>query len=568
MALDEPGGSSKVVPAEREQDAAAGTAPSELLLRGRAASAERRWRDAYGALSTADADGSLTGPDLDLLADAAFMLGHDDEALAVLERAHHAYLDAGERLLAVRDAFWIGMPLLLRGEIARGTGWLSRGQRLLEHEQEECVERGYLLLPLVFQHEASGDPEAAALTAARAVELAERFGDADLLALALHAQGSVLLRHARVREGLAILDEVMVAATADELSPRVTGIVYCGVIAGCHEVFELRRAQEWTAALSRWCEQQQDLMAFTGRCLVHRAEILEVHGAWPDALEEARLAGERLADSTNRAAAAEAFYRQGELRRLRGELDGAEEAYREARRLGFEPQPGLALLRLAQGNGGAAVAAIRRALAETTQPLKRAVLLPAEVEIALATGNPPAAREACDELEQISALYESELLQAIVAHARGSVELAEGDPAQALTALRDAWRRWQELGAPYLGARTRVALALACRALGDEDAATSELEAARATFAELGAPVDLARGGSLAGPADGPPHGLSRRELEVLRLVAGGASNRAIASELVISEHTVARHLQNIFRKLGVSSRTAAGAFAFEHDLV
>jgi len=275
MALDEPGGSSKVVSAQREHDAAAGRAPSELLLRGRAASAERRWRDAYSALSTADADGSLAGPDLDLLADAAFMLGHDDEARAVLERAHHAYLDAGERRLAVRDAFWIGMPLLLHGEIARGTGWLSRGQRLLEHEQEECVERGYLLLPLVFQHEASGDPEAAALTAARAAELAERFGDADLLALALYAQGGVLLRHARVREGLAILDEVMVAATADELSPRVTGIVYCGVIAGCHEVFELRRAQEWTAALSRWCEQQQDLMAFTGRCLVHRAEILE-----------------------------------------------------------------------------------------------------------------------------------------------------------------------------------------------------------------------------------------------------------------------------------------------------
>ena len=368
-----------------------------------------------------------------------------------------------------------------------------------------------------------------------------------------------------MKEGLALLDEAMVGAAGGQLSPIATGIVYCGVILACQEVYEVRRAREWTHALGRWWEQQQDMIAFTGRCLVHRAEILQLDGSWPDALEAARLAGQRFVETKNPAAGL-AHYRQGELLRLQGEFAGAEEAYREASRFGWEPHPGLAQLRLAQGRSDAAVAAIRRANAETTAPLKRAGLLPAYVEIVLSVGEIEEARDACRELEQIATSYESAMLGAMVAHARGAVELALGDAGAALVTLRRAAEVWQALEAPYESARTRVLIAQACRDLGDEDTATMELEAARGIFEQLRATPDLARLGQPR--PSGETHGLSQRELEVLRLVAAGKSNREIASALVISEHTVARHLQNIFAKLGLSSRTAATAFAFENDLV
>ena len=505
--------------------------------------------------------------DLELLATSAYMLGRDDDNLSGLERAHHVYLGAGEALCAVRCAFWVGMHLAARGEMGRATGWLGRAQRLVEREERDCVEHGYLLLPAVLQHEATGDWEAASAIAGDAAEIGERFGDADLFALAVQEQGRALVKQGRVGEGLGLLDEAMVAVTAGELSPIVTGLVYCSVIEGCQEVYELRRAQEWTAALTGWCEQQPDMVAFTGRCLVHRAEIMQLHGAWQEALEEARRAGQR--QEKDQLAAAQALYRQGELHRLQGEFAAAEEAYRDASRCGWEPHPGLAQLRLAQGDGDAAAAAIRRAVGETTERLKRAGLLAAHVEIMLAVGDAEEARSACRELEEIAASYESGMLAAMVAYARGAVDLAEGDARAALVALRHAWQVWQELEAPYEVARARVLVGLACRALGDNDTAALELEAARGVFEELGAAPDLTRLDSLTRrAASGDTHGLTPRELEVLRLVAAGKSNREISSALFISEHTVARHLQNIFAKLGLSSRTAASAFAFKHDLV
>jgi DNA-binding CsgD family transcriptional regulator len=525
------------------------------------------WREAYELLSGADQEAPLAADDLVLLAISASMLGRDDEWLQILERAFHGYSAAAENLSAARCAFWIGINFALRGEMGPATGWLGRAQRLIEREGRDCVEQGYMLMPVAFQHEAEGDYEGASATAAAAAEIAERFGDADLFALAVHTQGAVLVKDGRVREGLSLLDEAMVAVTAGELSPVVTGIVYCGVILACEEVYELRRAQEWTAALTRWCDQQPDLMAFTGRCLVHRAQLMQLHGAWPDALEEARRAGRRFAVSMNQAAAAKALYLEGEVHRLRGELADAEEAYRQASRLGPEPQPGWALLRLAQGNEAAA-AAIRRVLGETSDRLRRASLLAANVEIMLAIGDVAEARGASRELEEIAADYESEMLSAMSGHARGAVELAEGDPNSALVNLRRASHAWQDLDAPYEAARARVLVGQACRALGDEDAFALELDAARSTFERLGAAPDVARVESLTGAGKSADHGLSPRELEVLRLVAAGRSNKEIAAALVISEHTVARHVQNIFTKLGVPSRTAAGAFAFEHDLV
>ena len=539
------------------------------LERGRESYARQAWMDAYESLSEADRSYELGAEDLERLATAAYMIGRESDFLASLERAHRAHLDAGATPAAVRCAFWVGVNLVRQGEMGRAGGWLARAQRLLEREDGDRVERGYLLLPLVFQQEAAGDLEAAATTAGEAAAIAEQFGDPDLFALAAHERGHILIQNGRMTEGLGLLDEAMVAVTARELSPIVSGIVYCGVILACQDAYEVRRAQEWTAALSAWCERQPDLVAFTGRCLVHRAEILQLQGTWAAALEEARRACERCLEGGNASAAGEACYRQGEIQRVLGHFDAAEDAYREASRLGREPQPGLALLRLAQQNTGAAEAAIRRMASETSEAGKRAGLLPALVEIMLAVGDVDAARDACAELHAIAEGYEDGVLGAAAAQARGTVEMASGSTEAALGALRHAARVWQQLGAPYEAARARVLVGKACRALGDEDAASLEFEAASAAFSELGAAGDLARlelTGS--GAASTSAHGLTDRELQVLRHLAAGVTNKEIAAELVLSVRTVDRHVSNIFVKLGVSSRAAATAYAHEHGFV
>jgi DNA-binding NarL/FixJ family response regulator len=537
--------------------------PGDALERGRESYAKLAWSTAFESLASADEREPLAAPDLELLAVSAYMLGREDEWLRLMERACQHRADDGEPRRAAYLAFWIGMNLFLRGQMGPGSGWLGRAQRLLEGEGE-CVERGYLLMPVAFQHEAEGDFDGAAATAAAAAEIASQFRDPDLFSLATFAQGDVLVRHGRAREGLVLLDEAMVGATTGELSPITTGIVYCGVIMACEEVYDVRRAREWTTALKRWWEQQPDLLAFTGRCLVHRAQLLRLQGAWPDVLEETGRANRRFEKSMNRDAAARASYLQGEVHRLRGDLAAAEAAYRRASELGLEPQPGWSLLRLAQGKADAAAASIRRAVGETNDRLQLASLLPAHVAVMLAVDDLDEARRAGAELEEIAQECESALLRAAAAHARGAVELAAGDAAGALSSLRQAAQSWQELEAPYEAAQTRVLVARACRELGDEESASLELDSAASAFEALGAVPDLA---ALRGTSANT-HGLTARELEVLRLIAGGKSNREIAETLVISEHTVARHVQNIFAKLRVTSRTAAGAFAFENDLV
>ena len=535
---------------------------SDLELAG-AAYAERSWLAACDAFIRADEGQSLGPEDLERLTMSLLMLARDDEAVEMLERAHHLYAEHGETLRAARSATWIGINLASRGLIGPATGWLGRAHRLVETWPEQTAEHGLLLIPVIFQHEASGDFEQAAAVAHEAAAIGERFGDRDLFAMALHAEGHLLVSAGRVREGLALLDESMVVVTTHDLSPFVVGMVYCGVILACSDAFEVARARQWTQALSEWRDEQPELVAFTGRCHVHRAEIMQLGGSWAEALEEARLAGSRFVETGNPAAGV-AYYRQAELLRLQGEFAAAEDAYREASRFGWEPQPGLAQLRLAQGKRDAALAAIRRASAEITEPLKRASLLSARVGIALALAETDEARAACVELGELAKGYESAMLDAIVAHAQGAVALAEGDAAAALTSLRHAQGIWLELDAPYEVARTRELIAQGCSALGDEEAAALEVAAARELFERLGARPDLER----LSPPTGSKYGLSGRELEVLRLVASGKTNREVASTLVISEHTVARHLQNIYAKLGLSSRAAATAFAFEHELV
>jgi DNA-binding CsgD family transcriptional regulator len=541
---------------------------SRPLARGRAFYEARAWRDAYEALSQADEAVALEAADVELLATCAYMLGDEDEWMRRLERAHHLHVEAGELQRAVRCAFFIGANLALRGEIGGATGWLGRGQRLLDRDGRDCVERGYLLVIEELQHWASGDYAAAAETAAAVAEIGQRFEDADLFALSVMDQGHLLIKDGQVKQGLGLLDEAMVAVTSGELSPIPTGWVYCGVIGACQEVYEARRAAEWTAALTRWCDQQPDMVAFTGRCLVHRAEVMQLQGAWGAALEEARRAGTRFVETMNPVAGL-AFYREGELLRLRGEFGAAEEAYREATRCGWEPQPGLSQLRLARGRRDSAAAAIRRATGEASDPLKRAGLLAACVEIMLAVGDREEARNASRQLDEIVADHESEMLAAMAEYARGAVDLAEGDPRAALTPLRRALQRWHDLAAPYEAARARVLIGQACRELGDDDSADLELEAARNAFARLGARPDVAQLDTLAAKArSADPHGLTPRELQVLRLVAAGETNKGIAAKLVVSERTVDRHVSNIFTKLDVSSRAAATAYAYEHDLV
>jgi DNA-binding CsgD family transcriptional regulator len=536
-----------------------------VLECGRGSYAKGAWLDAYEWLSRADEDDLLEPEDLELLARSAYMLGRDDEYVRGLERAHHGHLDAGEVPGAARCTWWIGHNLLFRGETARANGWFGRGDRLLEREGRDCVERGYLLIPVLLQ---ADDPRIAYATATEAAAIGERYSDPDLVAIARMGQGHILVRQGRTEEGFRLVDETMVAVTTGELSPIVAGIVYCNTIKFCQDAHEVRRAREWTNALTEWCDRQPDMVAHTGVCLVHRAEVLQLQGAWRAALEEVQQAGERLRHGVlNQRSRGSALYRQGEIQRLQGEFAAAEEAYRAASRLGFEPQPGLALLRLAQGNGAAA-AAIARVADETEEPLERAGLLPACVEIMLAVGDLEEARRASAELDAISVTHPSDPLRALAAQAGGAVALAEGDARASLGSLRRALSTWQDLEAPYEAARTRVLLGMACRRLGDDDAAALELDAARTVFEELGAGPDLTRLDSLVTSA--PPqsaHGLSPRELEVLRHVAGGMTNKEIAIELVLSERTVERHVSNIFVKLGVSTRAAATAFAYEHRL-
>jgi DNA-binding CsgD family transcriptional regulator len=538
------------------------------LATARDAYARKEWAAARDAFVRADAISPLAPDDLWKRAVASYLLGEEDDFVEVLERAHRQALEADDTQQAFRSAFWIGMHFGQRGDQARASGWIGRAGRTLDGGDGGRVEHGYLLLPRALQRFGAGDPAGGHDLGREAGSIARRFDDRDLMALGLLVQGQGRIGQGRLEEGLRLLDEAMVAVETDALTPTVTGLIYCAVIGACRSVYALGRAQEWTTALRDWCERQPDMVAYTGECRVYRSELMQLHGAWGEALEEARRAA-RLGGDDEGPVAGLAHYQQGEVHRLRGELEAAEESYLAASRCGREPQPGRALLRASQGDPEAAAATLRRALAEADAPLRRLRLLPAQVEILLATGEVDAAGEACRELERIVAAYPSPVLAATVAAARGAVALAAGDPEPALPELRRAWRSWHALDAPYEAARARQRIGLACRELGDEDGARLELEAARTEFQRLGARPDLEQVERLLRrPGRRASHGLTPRELEVIELVATGKTNRAIAEDLFISEKTVARHLSNIFTKLGISSRAAATAFAYENDLI
>ncbi|MFW6034159.1 MAG: LuxR C-terminal-related transcriptional regulator [bacterium] len=541
----------------------------DVLDQGRDAYARQAWADAYTHLSAADRATPLGPDDLERLATAAYLTGDEAGAVAVLTRAYHLLIDREEIERAARCGFWLSHHLLLAGDETPSRGWLSRTQRLLDDRQLDCLERGYLLVIVALYAIGAKDAAGSYTTSCQLSKIAEQFGDPDLATFGLVCRGKALIELGETAEAMELLDEAIVAVASREVSPIASGIVCCAAILACRNALDLGRAHRWTAVLSEWCDAQPDLVPFRGQCLVHRSEIMQLRGTWRDALEEVRRACARLAEPTEQPALGMAYYQRAELHRLRGELTEAEECYRAAHQHGREPQPGLALLRLAQGQAAAAETTIRRLAEQARDAMSRVHVLAACVEILLAVGDVAAARSAADELAKLAQDRDVPLLRGESAHAAGAVLLAEGDPRAALTALQQARATWQELDAPYQAARVGVLAGLACRRLGDDDTAHLEWDAAREVFEKLGARPDLARLAELASSGDGGGDGgLTPRERQILGLVAVGRSNREVAGELVISDKTVERHLSNIFTKIGVSNRAGATAYAYRHGLV
>jgi tetratricopeptide (TPR) repeat protein len=460
------------------------------LERGRDAYRRRAWGEAYARLSAADRETPLEPEDLERLAVTCTMLGRDAESDGCLARAYQAFVGRGAPERAARAAFWLVLDLMERGDVAQASGWIGRVRRLLGQMPGDCVEQGFVLLPEAMAAMGEGDYETALAVLERAAAIGDRFADADLGALTRHAQGRILIRAGRIKEGLALLDEAMVAITTDDVTPIVVGGVYCSVVSGCQEVFDWRRAQEWTAAMSRWCAPQPDLVLFRGQCLLLRSGVLQLRGDWDGALEEARRALARLLDPPGQIGLGNAYVQLAELHRLRGELSEAEEAYRLASQHGKRTQPGLALLRLAQGDPASALASLRLALDESPEPRFRPMLLAACVEAAIAADDIPTARTAAEQLATVAADLGASYLRALAARATGAVRLAEGDARAALGELRQSEATWQELEAPYEAARTRVLVGRACGELGDVAEAEMSLGGAAAVFERLSAAPD------------------------------------------------------------------------------
>lgn len=541
----------------------------DALFRARESFDRSAWAEAYSGLTAEDGLRRLDAEDLERLAVAAELIGRREAALGFRSRAHVEAVRTGDVARAVRCAIWLGLSLVQRGEMAQGSGWIARAARLVDESAYDGVERGFLIVPQALRALMGGEAAEAFARFDEIAAIARRYGDGDLTTLGRLGRGRSLIALGDVGRGVQLLDEAMIGIISGEASPLVAGIVYCSVIEACQSLFDLRRAQEWTTALSRWCEGQPELFLYRGECLVYRSELLRFHGSWQDATDEAQRAHDWLAGPPPEPAVADALYQLGELHRLRGALDAAETAYRDASAAGRPPEPGFALLHLARGDLGAAGAAIHRALAEAPDDPGRAKLLEPQVEIAVAAGDPRTARAAADELARLAEAFDAPLLRAMAARSDGMVRLAEGDVAAALGILRRAWEAWRDLDAPYESARVRVLIGRARRELGDSSGASLEFDAAREVFARLGAGPDFDRLETESGsPAMAPVGGLSPREVEVLQLVAAGMTNRSIAEALTISERTVDRHVSNIYTKLDVTTRAAATAWAYEHNLV
>lgn len=542
--------------------------PDSKLDHAREVYRQGDWAGTFDLLLSIDSEFSLQPADLELLATAAYMTGKDTDCIDFWSRAHQEYVYAKDLKKGAECAFWAGLILLNMEEFARANGWITRSRRLLDDYPQQCAEKGFIMVPEALQHLQSGDTEKAGELFIQAGEIGKQCNHPDLITFSRMGLGQTRIKEENFSEGTKLLDETMVSVIAGETSPIVTGIVYCFVLGMCRKTCDMHRAREWTAAMSRWCDSQSELIPYRGQCLVRRAEIMQLQGDWEDAMQEIEKAHE-LAGRSTPPAEGEAWYCQGELYRLQGNFSKAETSYRRANQHGRRPQPGLALLKLALDQPEAAAEAIRQAEQETRDPAKRSEFLPAFIEIMLETGQLQDAHHAANELSGLAEKLDTPYLRAVATRARGQVLLEENKPREALNHLLQAWSTLNREEALYETARTRVLIGLAYRALDAPETAELELDAARWMFRQLGAAHDLSRTEILIRNTDtANTHGLTSRELDVLCCLATGKTNKEIASELFISERTVDRHVSNILGKLNLPSRASATAYAYKHKLL
>ena len=553
-----------------------------VLEAARDAADDCRWRDVYETLSRADQEAALGAGDLELLSTAAFLTGYRDRSRQASLRAYQIHVNSGERRKAALAAVSIGLDELDIAEIAQVSGclpaslsscsaWVAQAAALLDGEQE-CVEFGYLLVPVAFEHLAAGSAreelEESVRVAERAVELGRRFGDEGLVALAGMVLGRSLIRSRREHEGLSVLEGSVSTAVMGDVPVPIAGIVLTAAVNAAEEQWDLLRFDRFVRDLVAWCRLQQGMVQFRARALAHEATLNRLHGSWATALEVATEATDPAFGDLDQTALADALYEQGEIRRLRGELEAAEDAFCRAGEMGRDPQPGLALLRLIEGDTGAAAASITRAVAESNRPLERAKLLSSQVEIGVEAGGGDGAERAARALAEIADTRDSPYLDATAKQARAMLLLATGEPLAALRHLREASRVWRHLDMPYEEGRARSLVARSCEMLGDEDTMVLEAEAAAQIFRQLGAERDLRGAERIIARDPEEASGLTNRELEVLRLVANGLTNKEIADRLVVAVRTVDSHVSNLFTKLGVTNRAAATAYAHQNGLV
>lgn len=530
------------------------------MLRTVTALSSGGWEAQFQSLAAAEQDAELGAPELQQLATAAFMVGRYAESQDAWERAHLRLLEDGDAAQACRCLYWLTHAM---GEddvagMARIGGWLARMERLIEEEQLGAHERAYVQC-LLGPEEFGAGRYAESLPLWREIaEVARANADPDIWAFGAQGLGRTFIKLGRVDEGVALFDEVLVALTSGEVSPMMVGTAFCSCVEGCHDAFDLDRARAWTDAVTRWRDDQPDLEAFTGSCLLYRSKILQMQGAWSEAMDAVDEACRKLSEPRVHWELGAAHYQRAELFRLRQELSKAEECYLQASTFGQDPQPGLALLRLSQGRAASALAALERALGETADVPRRVALLAARSEVAVACDDHPSAMADCTELAGLAEDFSSALLRATAGLARGRCLLTAGHPREALQSLRQAHETWGRLEVPYEVARTRVLIAAACEALGDLEGAQLEHTAARETFERLGTRED-------AGTTDRVSP-LTHREVEIVQQVAAGRTNRGIAKELHISEKTVASHLSHIFVKLDLTNRAAVTAYYYEHE--
>ncbi len=540
------------------------TDPGTGIERMRAMLRQPPGADEYEAIHALD-PADRTPMDHARLSEAAWWLSRYEESVTERQQAYAGFAGLGDESAAGLLAARLAIEYHLQGDPSIAAGFLARAQRHLR-DLPDSLEVGFLRMIEASLAGMGGRVDDGMAAAHEALAIAERFGDRDLLAMSLHIEGLLLLDTGDVERGQSRMDEAMALVLAGDLSPYFTGIIYCALISACLQLSDLGRAGEWCDAARVWTEGLPGSAPFLGMCRVNRAEVARIRGSWPEAEAEAALAADELA-GIDPGAAGSASYQIAEIHRRMGDLAGAERAYARAHELGADPQPGFALLRLAQGKPDVAAAALRTALASTAHAPHRARLLAAQVEVALARDDVAGAREAEGELATIALHVGAAALHAAAQLARGEILLAEGDAAGAADAFRAAIAAGRDVRTPYETARARAAYGRALTATGDDEGAGMELLAALTAFDDLGAVPDAAAVRALLGQPNALPRGLTAREAEVLRLVSAGKTNRDIAVELVISEHTVGRHLQNMYAKLGVSSRAAATAFAFEHGL-